>query len=466
MSFCLTWKEIISIFLNIQTGFLISLNNAVVPQYSQIVDISLDSCGSEYKEKPWNFWVDSSKYETKSKTFNFKKNKHLYTVPIIEIVRIVLAPSNFLLNRILEMDSFENYFTYTVEAGKLDIHFTSEYPRALLKEDKINHLAWILTNPNVLRMFNALGQSIWQYGEMKFDFKLDNFNIRAKVEDKGTYTRILEIISLRRKRINVEEINIYHPYFEESKSSDKTKIRKYVNRKLDNDRRLTNSVDGSTKEHEEIDTKLITHEYEKMPTIHRKKNGSKIVRRREDENTKTYIFDDNNLRSTADSGGEELVRGLEFITIDKVEAKGELEEFIEILKLLEKKLNIKAIHISIGELPDGNKGKRFARLSDGITRRKYAIGRIIMVDSRVYCIFEIEREDKALSTLILKAERDVNWDLIYKKLLLGLVDASGTWSNSLIEKVQEKAILVKRNKHIKKLLNDKVKFIYGKITSF
>lgn len=79
----------------------------------------------------------------------------------------------------------------------------------------------------------------------------------------------------------------------------------------------------------------------------------RIARKRENENTKEYIIEYNNLRLTADAVGEELIKGLEFTTIDKVEVKGELEEFVEILRLLEKEPNIKAVNFIIGELLEG-----------------------------------------------------------------------------------------------------------------
>lgn len=439
------------------------LNNAEAAENSELIDINLSSVTAEYREKPWNMVVDGVKFETKSKTFSFRNNGHLYTVPIIEIIRAVLAPSDFLLNRILEMDTLENYFTYTINNRSLEIHFSGEYESKLLKEDKINHLAWLLTNVSALKMFNKIGRNIWQQGELKFDFLLDRFNIKARVENKPTYTKILEIVALKKKRINAEEINIYHPSLEESHYSGEAKIRKYVNKKPDSDRELTSEGDGTTKGMEEIETLLITHKYERLPKIHRRKTGTRIVRKREDENTKEYVIDDDNLRSTADAGGEELIKGLEFNTINKIEAKGELEEFVEILRLLEKEPNVKLVKVIIGELPEGRKGKRFARLSDGVTRRKYAIGEIDMIDGNECSLIEVEREDRALSMLMLKANNNVNWNWVYSKLLIGLVDQSGNWSNKVLDKIRTMRVIILRAKHIKKNKYEKVEHLYDKI---
>ncbi len=439
------------------------LNNAEIEENSEIVDLNLSSARVEYREKPWPIWVDGHKYDMKSKTFNFIKNGHLYTFPIIEVIRAVFAPSDFLLNRILEMDSFENYFTYDISQGKLNLHFTSEYERKLLKEDKINHLAWLLTNDKALRMFNNIGQNIWQQDELKFDFLLNNFNIRARIEDKGTYTKICEIIALKKKRINAEEINIYHPSLEESHSSDTAKIRTFVNKKTGADKEITSDGDGTRRDSEEIDTLLLTHEYESLPKIHRMKKGTKVIREKEDENTKKYVIEDDDLRSTADVGGEELIKGLEYTKIDKVEVKGELEEFVEMLRLLEKKPSIKSVNVIIGELNEGIKGKRFAKLNDGITKRKYAIGNVVMFSGNHCNLIEVERENKPLSMLVLKSNKLVKWERICSILVIELVNESGTWHKEDIEQLENEGVVIIRTKHIRKNISDKTNFIYDRI---
>lgn len=47
---------------------------------------------------------------------------------------------------------------------------------------------------------------MWQLGELEFDFLFDKFNIAARVERKERYIRILQILSLKRKKINVDKI--------------------------------------------------------------------------------------------------------------------------------------------------------------------------------------------------------------------------------------------------------------------
>lgn len=439
------------------------LNNAETIEKENIIDINLSGSKVNYNEKSWSNWVEGVEEKTKSKTFNISKNGVRYTIPIIEVIRVVIAPNRFLLNRIVEMDTLENYFTYEIKDNTLYIYFTSEYEKKLLKTERINHLAWIITNPNITRMFNSIGKGLWQLGEFKFDFLLDKFNIKARINKKGNQITVFEIISLKRKSINVGEINIYHPSLEQTMTTNDIKKKSFISRKVSNEREIDSGADGSTNTSEEINTSLINHEYETIPKINKVKSGRTVRRDKEDENTKKYVSEDRGLRTAADSGGEELLKGLEFSNISNIKEKGELEEFVEILKLLEKKHDIRSVDIIIGELPEGRIGKRFSRLKDGITKRRYAIGKIIMMNGREYSLIEVEREDKALSMLLLKANNKVKWEWIYSKLLLQLVEESGKWSNKVIEKLEAQGVDVYRNKHIKKSIYKKQQYIYEKL---
>lgn len=439
-----------------------NLNNGETDTDVEIIDINLNGVKAEYNEREWKIRGEGFYLQTKSKIFNFYKNGVYYIIPIIEIIRSVLAPNKFMLYRILEMDGLGNYFTYEVHGNKLDIHFSSEYEAKFLKSEKVNHLAWILTNKEVFRMFNEVGQGIWEKQEINYPFLLNKFSIRARVLRKEKSIRILEIISLNKKRINAEEINIFHPSLEEAVSSNEPKKRKYVGKSEDGDKEIDNSADGATKDSEEIDTFSLNHEYQRLPKINKKKTGIKAARSKEDKNTQIYTIDNDNLRTTADTGGENLVRGLEFKNLTEVKEKGELQEFIEILKLLEKRQAVKSVDIIIDYLPEG---KKFSKLNDGITRRKYAIGKIVMADGRENCLIDVEREYKALSMLLLKGNRVMNWSKVCNRLLMGLIDESGKWSNLEISIISELGILVLRNKHVSKTILGKVNIIYEKISS-
>lgn len=158
------------------------------------------------------------------------------------------------------------------------------------------------------------------------------------------------------------------------------------------------------------------------------------------------MINNNSLRTIADEGGQALLKGLEFSSLDKTSIKGDLENFIEMLKQLKKEPNVDNVEIIVGELPGY---RAFSTLSDGETRRKYAIGKITMIDGSERSIIDIEREGRALSILVLKAQEKVNWEWFYSKLLYGVVDESGVWSNNVINNVCRMGINVNRKRHSK-----------------
>jgi hypothetical protein len=422
------------------------LNNGEMVEAAEILDINLSGIMPQYIEKPWKVRGIGFEDDYKSKTFNFKKNGRLYTIPLIELIRAVIAPDRFTLNRAVEMDTLENYFIYEFDKDKLDIHFTDLYEKKLLTSEKLNHLAWLITNPNIFKMFNSIGLNMWQGKELKFDFLFENFNIKARVLKKDNYIRILQILSLRKKKINAKEINIFHPSLEETQASDILKKKREFINKRNSDKEIDTGADGATKDSELIDDFLITHEYENIPTINKKKIGLKINRKIADENTKEYLIEADKLRTTADVGGERLIRGLEFTNLQKVEEKGELQEFIEMLKPLEKRKWVKSVEVIIDNLPEGTRGKKFCWLKDGVTRRRYAIGKITMIDGRENLLIDVERENRALSMLIIKTTNNINLNII-NKLLDNLVKYNGVWNRNIIEKIEKQRCIVFRFKH-------------------
>ncbi|EJP6472077.1 hypothetical protein NHI66_001349 [Clostridium botulinum] len=99
-----------------------------------------------------------------------------------------------------------------------------------------------------------------------------------------------------------------------------------------------------------------------------------------------------------------------------MQEKGELKKFIDMLNLLEKRIDVRSVEIIIGNLAGGR--KRFSRLSDGINKRKYAIGKIMMTDGKECSLIEVEREGKALSMLLLKGDILMIWKKIYSIISL------------------------------------------------
>lgn len=435
------------------------INNSKAHEDSYIEEINLNEFKVNYSEKPWEIRYRKSMVNTKAKSFTFFKNKNLYVLPIYEVIRAILAPNRFLLNRIVEMDTLENYFTYDVEDDFLNIHFTGQYSRKLLKSEKINQLAWIITNSEIFKMFNSVGEGLWSKGEIKLESLFNELRLIVRLEKKEKCIQIIEILGVKKKKINVGEINIYHPSLEESISSNETKIRKYIGKSNTGEVEIDSTASGASQAFDEVNTSM-EHEYMRIPRINKLKTGRKVRRDKEDSGTKKYLIDNGALRTLADEGGQDIIKGLEFSSIEKVSVKGELEEFIEMLRLLEKEATIARVDIIVGDLPGD---RTFSKLNDGITKRRYAIGKVTMIDGKECSLIEIEREYKALSMLILKGENLVNWKSICSKILLELVNESGSWSNYILNKIEDKGILVLRKKHTKRNRYKNAMYIYKEL---
>lgn len=439
------------------------LNKTDIPKNTKIIELNLDGIEAKYNERDWK--IQGTEIETKSKTFNFSKDGKVYTIPIIEIIRTVLAPDRFMLNLILSMDTIDNFFTYEISDNTLDIYFTSEYEKRLLSNEKINHLAWILANREVLKMLWDISNNISQLdkGELKFNFLLNNFRIKARVEEKGPIIKIQEILAVRYKNLNLAEINVYHPSLERLIDGNQTKKREFIAKSSDANRELTNEADGSKDESEFIETNIVEYGYTQTAKITKKTVGRTQRRNYSDGDTKQYLGEDSQKRTLSDACGENRLKGLEFYNLSDVKIQGELEEFIEILKLLERRGTILKVEITVDFLPDFN-GYKFAKLSDGFTRRRYAIGKIIMKDGRVNSLIEIERQVKSLSMLLLiQANKKVDFEWVYNGILEGLVKKSGNWNNEVINHVQKMGTSIIRIKHLKNSVYEKEDNIYRKI---
>ncbi len=251
------------------------------------------------------------------------------------------------------------------------------------------------------------------------------------------------------KEINIDKVNIYHPSLEESISSDQVKKRKYIGKGIEGKAEIDNSAGGATNSFDKVNNQII-QEYIRLPKIQKVKSGRKSQIKGENVNTKKYLIDNGSLRTVADEGGQALLKGLEFSSLDKISIKGGLENFIEMLKQLEKEPNVDNVEIIVGELP---RYRPFSTLSDGETRRKYAISKITVIDGSEKGVIDIEREGRSLSMLILIAEETVNWKWIYSKLLYGVVNESGVWNNNDIEELTKLMKNIKRVKHTSNIFN-------------
>ncbi|MGM8216677.1 Tn7-like element transposition protein TnsE [Bacillaceae bacterium W0354] len=183
----------------------------------------------------------------------------------------------------------------------------------------------------------------------------------------------------------------------------------------------------------------------------------------EDENTKRYYGDNDSIRSTADSGGQQLARGLEHQMLHEIKAQGELQDFINVLKILEQYSEVKAIRAFTDVLPDGLGERKFTKLSDGITKRRYVIAEVYMIHGGRFNIIEIERENRSLSTLILSLPLKRDWSTIYCNLLINLINTSGVWTSKSLKTIETKGVKIVKCKHSRKGIKHRSRMLLNKL---
>lgn len=222
--------------------------------------------------------------------------------------------------------------------------------------------------------------------------------------------------------------------------------------------KLDEEAEGTTDDFDLIEMDNQIHEYEKLPKVTKIRRNSNKQRTQEDENTKRYFIEDNARRSTADVGGNQLVRGIENKSLYAIQAQGELLDFINVLKVLEGYPEVKAINVATGILPTGSEKRKFSYLDDGITNRKYILASIELFNGRQYKVLEIERESRSLSMLILSSTISMEWSSIIQDMLSGLVDKSGVWAKELITGIEREGIVIKRLNTVGKVLYIKLNY--------
>ncbi|HZH60988.1 MAG TPA: hypothetical protein VEY70_15780 [Metabacillus sp.] len=75
------------------------------------IDITIYPNGVKYYEKPWRILGNNDPATSRSFVFSFDGKNVI--LPVIEVLRSILAPNGFLLYRMFESNSFPQFFTET-----------------------------------------------------------------------------------------------------------------------------------------------------------------------------------------------------------------------------------------------------------------------------------------------------------------------------------------------------------------
>lgn len=436
------------------------------PQGVKEVDITIYPNSVKYFEKPWE--ILGSNDPATSRSFIYSFNGKNVILPVIEVLRSVLAPNGFLLYRLFDSNSFPQYFTETYESNKIHLSFSSLYELKYTKTAFIYQLVWLLTNRYLRQIYESLAFTWLQEQTLKFEWNFTQpITVTARVkENKNTWT-VLQIVSVKNKHIPYGNILISHPEIQDKEKSKEAKKYTYRSLKRNSDDEqgftLDEQADGSTKDFDFVQMNQLNHEYTSVPRVKRIKRGSAKQRLGEDENTKRYYGDDHSIRSTADSGGQQLARGLEHQMLHEIKAQGELQDFINVLKVLEQYPEVKAIRAFIDVLPGGLGERKFTKLSDGVTKRRYVIAEVYNINGNRFNIIEVERENRPLSTIILSSNTEQNWSSVYNYLLVNLVNASGTWTSTMLRSIENQGIHIVKSKHSRKGITHRAKLLLNKL---
>lgn len=375
-------------------------------------------------------------------TFGIGFDDKYYVFPLLEIVRAVFAPDVFWLNQITMLDTIDTRVLHEFDNRILKLNFSNDIPVRYIKMDAtIKHMAWIFTNKNILKMFSQIYQNICDNKGVVFDFNFNDLAISFKYEESNRMRYIKEIIVFRRKRMLCDEIIVSHPSLiehDENAISDCEKRVRLISDLSSGVKELSTS-DGALSNFLDLQEGLTDFEYASEIKIQRVKK----IRNKNKNKILHLNFDDKNgiiIRTTADFGGMKVVPQLEFFQSITKNLEGDFEEIMEIIRLMKKRSEVLRVEFHLGYLQNHLPNRVICTLDDGKTLRKYLVGKIKLHDGCEAVIIEIQRESKAISTLICVSQDFHNWEKDVHKLLKGFIKKSGAWSTEIDMKLNKKVI--------------------------
>lgn len=386
-----------------------NIRKSIPPQGIDEIEMTIYPNNVSVYERDWQ--VQGTNDQDVSRSFIVKQGNRSYILPVIEVVRSILAPNRFLLYRLFEMNSFPQYFIENYYPNKMHLDFSSLYNFKYTKTTFLYQLVWLLTNRDLRHVFENVAHTYNQESNLKFEWSFTQpITIRAVVKANNSGGTILRIMSVKNKHIPYNEITYEHPDIAQS-----TKVNEPKKYTLQNKKNLTGQqdemvldeeIEGATDNFDVIEMDNQIHEYVIVPKITRIPRKTNKKRDFEDENTKNRYIESNSNRSTADVGGNQVTRGLEQQSLMDVQIAGELGEFIRVMQILQDFPKVQSIKIIQGSLKEFSDTKRFVYLSDGMTDRKYVIAEVKLFTDKHISLIEVEREEKSISTLIINLDRN------------------------------------------------------------
>lgn len=407
------------------------ITKSIPPQGINEVNITIYPNNVSVYERNWQ--VQGTNDKDISRSFIVKQGNQSYVLPLIEVVRSILAPNRFLLYRLFEMNSFPQYFIENYYPNKIHLDFSSLYNIKYTKTVFLYQLVWLLTNHDLRSVFENVAYTFNQKRSLKFDWSFTKpITIRAIVKPNASGGTVLRVINVKNKQITYKEITYEHPEIAQSTKANEPK--KYTIQTKKNltgqqdEMILDEEIEGATDDFDVIEMDNQTHEYIEMPKVTKIPRRTNKKREFEDENTKKRFINTDSKRSTADVGGNQVARGLEQQSLIEAQIDGEIGEFIKVMQVLQDFPEVQSINIVQGSLKEFSDTKRFVYLSDGVMERKYVIAEIRLFSRKEFAVIEVERRGSTLSTLVCTIAPKENKIFICSQILISLINSHGTWN--------------------------------------
>lgn len=451
---------ILSIGRLYKSGKLLFNENEVLPEYYKYLNKNEDIfrfTNQRFISKNGTYEITTSdgiRHSVIRNAFVSQLNELSIHIPVIEMIRSILTKSRRLLYSILQPNSLDNYFILSQPKGPQHalIEFSRDYPTDLLTKNHIYHLLWLSTNDLAKKAWNEVYKSLFDQSNMGIYFTfpfIDDFEIKARFRQDGNVIRVEEILSVKGQKLGFKWVDVVSPHFAIHGNSSGEKNKKVI-RVDENEIVIEPNASGTRRFEKIVDIPASESIFEEKPVINRLSYGTKT--RNSSDETEKVVINVNELASAADTGGEKEFAGIEYRE-NKQETKkveGDLGFFLSIIKAMESRYKGIKINILVDDLPEGNKGRKFHKLDDGVTKRKYSIVKIILENGNFINLIEIDRQGKSLSTLAIfyvKIFDEINMRSDITKILESLVDNNGIWDNTVLKNIKNDDIQIHRFHH-------------------
>ncbi|MBB5335733.1 Tn7-like element transposition protein TnsE [Pectinatus brassicae] len=397
-------------------------------------------------------------------TFGISINYKYYIISLFEIMRAILAPDVFWLNQITQFDSIDTRILHALKNDVLELNFSTDVPVNYVKQNAaIKHVAWVLSNPEIYSMLNLLYKNIKENKGILFEFLFNDLTLTIRFEERNGRRYIREIIACKQKRLKCNAIQVTHPRLatyeevEDRKNRELNKSkRKIVTLSSDYTKDLIANMTASNNFLDIEDDKDILSEYSTFTEINRIKINKECVT---SKSTKCNIISDTNQRTTGDFGGLETIPQLEFAHIMQDNLDDDFADIQAVLQLMGKRSKTDSITQYIGVLNNHWRYRSICTLDDGVTPRKYLIGKIKTQNNTNAIIIEIQRQHLSISTLMCISKQLLNWDKICHNIIKKFIINSGTWPQ--LEKINY--LVCYRLKHTNITIEKKEERLFNKL---